>query len=190
MRGWAAEYLADARTWVAAIGLGLLAVLAARPVARRTGWPVLTTVATLLSVAVVLTLTLAPAPGQPVTGPSGSELVDCVQRLADPVAWWRGLIARGDRGERVGNVLMFVPVGFFATLASRRPLAVAAVGVLAPFTLELGQVLIGGGRDCAANDWLNNAIGVLLGVTAAAALVWLFPALPAAKKSHDEDRSE
>jgi VanZ like family len=178
MRGWAAEYLADARTWVVAIGLALLAVLAARPVARRTGWPVWTTAATLLSVAVVCTLTLAPAPGQPVTGPSGNEFVDCVQRLADPVAWWRGLIATGDRGERVGNVLMFVPVGFFATLASRRPLVVAVVGLLTPFAIELGQVLIGGGRDCAANDWLNNAIGMLLGVIVAASLVWWRPRAP------------
>jgi hypothetical protein len=180
MRGWAAEYLSDARTWVVAAGLALLAVLAARPVARRTGWHLWTTVGTLLSVAVVLTLTLAPQPGAPVTGPSGSAIVDCVQALADPAAWWRGLVATGDRGERVGNVLMFVPVGFFATLASRRPLIVAVVVALAPLVIEFGQVLIGGGRDCAANDWLNNAIGALLGVTTAAVLMRLRTRAPRA----------
>jgi VanZ like protein len=178
MRGWAAEYLADVRTLVAAVVLALVAVLAARPLARRTGWPLWATVATLLSVAVVGTLTLAPQPGEPVTGPSGSAIVDCVQRLADPVAWWRGLIATGDRGERVGNVLMFVPVGFFATLASRRPLVVAVIGVLAPLAIEVVQVLIGGGRDCAANDWLNNATGALLGVIAGTVLLRLRSAVP------------
>jgi hypothetical protein len=172
VRGWAAEYLADARTWVVAAILAVLAVLAARPVARRMGWPVWTTVATLLSVAVVCTLTLAPQPGEPVTGPAAGAIVDCVQQLADPGAWWRGLIATTDRGERVGNVLMFIPVGFFATLASRRPLVVAVVGALAPLMIEFGQVLIGGGRDCAANDWLNNATGVLLGVVTAVMLMW------------------
>jgi hypothetical protein len=166
MRGWAAEYLADPRTWIVAVGLFGLAVLAVRPIARRTGWPVWTTAATLLSAAVVGILTLAPSPGRPMAAPDGAAIVDCVQALSHPSAWWHGLIATEDRGERVGNVLMFVPLGFFATLASRRPLVVAAVGVLAPGGIELGQVLIGGGRDCAANDWLNNATGALLGVVA------------------------
>lgn len=175
MRGWAAEYLADSRTWVVAIGLALLAVAVARPLARRTGWPVWTTVAFLLSAAVVATLTMAPAPGQPVVGPTGAGIVDCAQILVEPAEWWRGLVATGDRGERVGNVLMFMPVCFFATLASRRPVMVAAIGALAPFVIEFSQVLIGGGRDCAANDWLNNAVGALLGVLAAVVVRWRYP---------------
>jgi hypothetical protein len=180
MRGWAADYLTDPRTWIVAVSLLGLAAIAVRPVARRTGWPVWTTAATLLSAAVVGILTLAPSPGMPMAMPDGAAIVDCAGALSDPAAWWRGLIATGDRGERVGNVLMFVPLGFFATLASRRPtcggrrpphsprtlVVVAVVGVLAPGGIELGQVLIGGGRDCAANDWLNNATGALLGVVA------------------------
>jgi hypothetical protein len=151
----------------------MLSALAVRPIARRAGWPVWTTLALLLSTAVVVLLTLGPAPGRTVTGPDGAVIVDCVRRLADPPAWWHGLITTGDRGERVGNVLMFVPVGFFAVLASRRPVVVAVIGLLAPGAIELGQVLIGGGRDCAANDWLNNATGALLGVVAGVvALRW------------------
>jgi hypothetical protein len=69
---------------------------------------------------------------------------------------------------------MFMPVGFFAALASRRPVRIAAIGVVAPFAIEVCQVLIGGGRDCAANDWLNNATGVLFGV-AAAVVLWRLP---------------
>lgn len=177
MRGWASDYLSDSRIWVVAIGLAALALLAARPVARRTGWPVWTTAATLLSAAVVATLTLAPAPGMPVAGPTGAGILDCAQILVDPAEWWRGLVATGDRGERVGNVLMFMPVCFFGTLATRRPAVVAVIGALAPLAIEFGQVLIGGGRDCAANDWLNNATGALLGV-AAAVLVRRFVAAP------------
>jgi hypothetical protein len=175
VRGWASDYLSDSRSWVVAIGLAVLALAAARPVARRTGWPVWTTTAALLSAAVVATLTLAPAPGMPVVGPTGAGIVDCAQILVDPAQWWRGLVATGDRGERVGNVLMFMPVGFFAALATRRPAMVAVIGALAPFAIEFGQVLIGGGRDCAANDWLNNAIGALLGVAAAVVVRWLHP---------------
>jgi hypothetical protein len=189
MRGWAAEYLSDPRTWIAAAGLVVLAAVAARPVARRAGWPVWTTAATLLSAAVVGILTLAPAPGQPVSGPDGAAIVDCVHALADPSAWWRGLISTDDRGERVGNVLMFVPLGLFATLASRRPVVVAAIGVLAPAAIELGQVLIGGGRDCAANDWLNNTTGALLGVVAGVvALHFVRTVVAPSRDQHDGGR--
>jgi VanZ like family len=177
MLGWAVEYLADPRTAVAIVGLVLLAALAARPVALLTGWPVWTTAAMLQAAAVVGILTLGPAPGMPVTGPDGAAIVDCVQSLADPSAWWRGLIATTDRGERVGNVLMFTPLGFFAVLATRRPAVVAVVGVLAPCAIEFGQVLIGGGRDCAANDWLNNATGLLLGVVAGVVVLRWFSTL-------------
>lgn len=176
MRGWAGDYLADPRTWVVAAGLGLLALLLARPVARRAGWSGWATVATLLSAAAIGLLTLAPAPGQPIMGPSAAGVADCVRALADPPAWWHALTATSDRGERLGNVLMFAPLGCFATLASRRPVAVAVIGVLAPIGVEIAQVLIGGGRDCAANDWLNNATGALLGVAAAVlAIRWWSP---------------
>lgn len=171
MLGWAAEYLADPRTAVVILVLVLLAAVAARPVALLAHWPVWTTAAMLQSAAVVGILVLGPAPGYAVTGPDGAAMAHCVRSLGDPSAWWQGLIATGDRGERVGNVLMFVPLGLFAVLASRRPVVVAVLGVLAPGAIELSQVLIGGGRDCAANDWLNNATGALLGVVAGAVVL-------------------
>jgi VanZ like family len=177
MLGWAAEYLADPRTPAVIAVLVLLAAVAARPVARLTGWPLWTAAAVLQAGAVICILTLGPAPGHPVTGPDGGAIVDCVRSLADPSAWWHGLIATTDRGERVGNVLMFVPLGFFAVLATRRPVVAAVLGVLAPCAIEFCQVLIGGGRDCAANDWLNNATGALLGVVAGVAALWSFSAL-------------
>ncbi|HEY8474801.1 MAG TPA: VanZ family protein [Natronosporangium sp.] len=164
MLGWAAEYLADPRTPIVVLSLVLLAALVARPLALLTRWPVWTTAAMLQAAAVVGILTLGPAPGHPLTGPDGAALVDCVQTLGSPSAWWEGLIATGDRGERVGNVLMFMPLGCFAVLVTKRPVLTALVVAFAPSVIELSQVLIGGGRDCAANDWLNNATGGLLGV--------------------------
>lgn len=166
MLGWAAEYLADPRTAVVLLALVSLAAVSARPVALLAGWPVWTTAAMLQAAALIGILTLGPAPGYAVSGPDGAAIVDCARTVVDPSAWWNGLIATGDRGERVGNVLMFIPLGFLAVLATRRPVVVAAIGALAPAVVEFSQVLIGAGRDCAANDWLNNATGALLGVVA------------------------
>lgn len=171
MRGWAAQFLADPRTWLALAGLVVVAALVARPLARRIGAPVWLTAAALLAAALVASLTLPPAPGHPVHGPSLAALADCAGTLADPGAWLRGLLATRQRGERVGNVLMFVPVCALTVLATRRPALVAVIGVLAPAAIEVGQALIGGGRDCAANDWLNNATGAVLGVAAGVALL-------------------
>lgn len=171
MRGWASQFLADPRPWLVLAGLVALAAVAARPLARRTGQPVWLALATLLAAAVILTLTLPPAPGHPIGGPTTAGLVDCVAALTDPAAWWHGMVDTGNRGERVGNVLMFVPLGFFAALLTRRPGRVALVGLVAPAVIEVSQALIGGGRDCAADDWLNNATGAVLGATAGAMLL-------------------
>ena len=70
---------------------------------------------------------------------------------------------------------MFVPVAFFATLACRRPLWVATIGVLAPVAVELTQSISGAGRTCYGYDWVNNATGALLGVLGAAVLLALAP---------------
>jgi hypothetical protein len=159
VRGWAAQFLADPRMWAVFLGLvGLAAVFA-----RRSGWKVW---GTLLSAAAIITLTLVPAPGQPVDGPSFASLADCIRVLPDPGEWWRAAISVERRGERVGNVLMFVPICFFAVLATRRPVWIAVLGVVAPVVIEVSQVFVGGGRDCAADDWVNNATGALLGVSA------------------------
>lgn len=161
MRGWAAQFLTDPRVWVMLLGLvGLSTVFV-----RRSGWKVW---GTLLSAAIVITLTLAPAPGHPVDGPSPATVADCLRSLPDPDQWWQAAVSVERRGERLGNVLMFVPICFFAVLATRRPAWIAVLGVLSPVVIEVSQVLVGGGRECAAEDWVNNATGALLGVCAGA----------------------
>lgn len=168
MRGWAADLLADPRTLVWFTGLALLALLGTWPLARRTGAPVWMVAGTLLAAAVVGTLTLSPEPGHPVLGPSPAAAGDCLGTLADPGAWLRALVATHSRGERVGNVLMFIPVCGLAVLVTHRPVRVLVAGVLAPVTLEVTQALLGAGRNCAADDWVNNATGAVLGVAAGA----------------------
>src|SRR5690606_34233934 len=53
VRGWAARFLADPRTWLALAGLVVGAALVARPLARRIGAPVWLTAAALLAAALV-----------------------------------------------------------------------------------------------------------------------------------------
>lgn len=171
MLGWAAEYLAE--PWPA-LTLSILATLSFAvfgPLSRKLGWPALPTLGALLGLAVIAALTLPPGPDAGEF--SGGGLAACGQALFDPGAFARALVATTDRGERVGNVLMFVPFTFFATLATRRPGRVAAVGVLLPVVVEVSQALLDLGRDCVARDWANNAVGALLGTALAVVALWL-----------------
>ncbi|WP_173077830.1 VanZ family protein [Phytohabitans rumicis] len=153
--------------------LAPLALVAHRGLAGRLGWARWPTLGVLLSLAVVLTLTLPPEPGVPIGGPGLSGLGACTGSLFDPGVLGRGLIATTERGERVGNVLMFVPLTFFAVYASRRPALVATVGVVLPVAIELTQSIEGVGRECVGYDWVNNAIGAVAGVLLAMAVIRL-----------------
>ncbi len=166
-------FLADPRTPVLATVFVAVALAAARPLARRLRWPLLPTVLTLLSGAAVAAMTLPPAPGAAVRGPDAAALGACARSLVDP----RGLAFAFDfaagRGERVGNIAMFVPLAFFAVLASRRPVLAGAVTATAPVLIEVTQVLTGAGRTCDGYDWVNNATGAVLGALGGAAVLAL-----------------
>ena len=77
-------------------------------------------------------------------------------------------------GDVLANLVLFVPVAWFATLASRRPLVILVVGSLVSAALEAVQAAIPAiGRSCDTNDWFNNTIGIAIGVvTAWAAAGW------------------
>src|SRR3712207_6809738 len=70
--------------------------------------------------------------------------------------------------ERVANLLLFVPAGFFLTLASRAPVRVALAGIAGPFLIEGWQAVADAGRVASAGDWLHNSGGAVAGVIAAA----------------------
>ncbi|GLH95087.1 VanZ family protein [Phytohabitans aurantiacus] len=169
MIGWAKAFLAEPWPALTLFFLATAAVALFQPLARKLGWPPLPTLGALLGLAAIAALTLPPPPGEGYS----RELAACGRALTDIGDFARALVATSDRGERVGNVLMFMPFTFFATLASRRPGPVALVGVLLPLAIEVTQSLLDLGRDCAARDWANNAIGAVLGVALAVAVLRL-----------------
>ncbi|MGV9268223.1 VanZ family protein [Kitasatospora sp. NPDC003701] len=135
--------------------LGLLLALAAaalhRPLARRTGWPRGATAGLLVSAALLLGFTL---PDQLEPG-SAHRLAAC---LADRSV--RTL--QGGAAHHAANVLLWLPLGLFGTLATRRPLLVTALASAAWAAVELVQTL-DPVRSCQYLDWGNNTAGVLLG---------------------------
>ncbi|MEO7061549.1 MAG: VanZ family protein [Lapillicoccus sp.] len=71
-------------------------------------------------------------------------------------------------GDVLANLVLLVPVAWFATLASRRPVLVFFGGTVLSAALEAVQAAIPAiGRSCDTNDWFNNTIGVAIGVLAA-----------------------
>lgn len=78
-------------------------------------------------------------------------------------------------GDVLANLVLFVPVAWFATLASRRPVVILLLGSLVSAALEAVQAAIPAiGRSCDTNDWFNNTIGVAIGVLAAWAVAGWF----------------
>lgn len=70
------------------------------------------------------------------------------------------------------NLAMLMPFAFFGTLATRRPVAVAASGLLVSGFVEVVQVVTGGGT-CQARDLVHNTAGGALGALLATALLRL-----------------
>jgi VanZ family protein len=84
--------------------------------------------------------------------------------------------ARAGRGDRIANVLLYLPLGFclFLWLSSllRRSLAITvtvALGSMLSFAIEVGQVYISS-RVPSLTDLTLNALGTLIGATAG--MVW------------------
>ncbi|MEH0424569.1 VanZ family protein [Streptomyces sp. B21-083] len=104
-----------------------------------------------------LTATLVGVLGVTTFGGAGSPSGQCVinHQFAEPFHTTQG----------VWNLAMFLPVGFFALLALRKPLP-ALVGVTAlPCVIELAQALVPGiSRSCDSSDAEMNIIGGVLGV--------------------------
>ena len=90
-----------------------------------------------------------------------------------------GLAAVTAEDQRILNVLLLVPVGFFAALVAARQdrapgLSVVAVAAGLPFAYEAGQQVFRGlQRACDTTDLADNLTGVLLGLAAGVLLVGL-----------------
>ena len=83
--------------------------------------------------------------------------------------------ARASRGDLAGNVVLYLPLGFFLSLAARRlgfagRIALAAAsGTALSIAIEIGQLWTSG-RQSALSDVIANAAGAWLGGVAGAAL--------------------
>ncbi|GAA5171263.1 hypothetical protein GCM10023321_69570 [Pseudonocardia eucalypti] len=145
---------------VALLGVAF-ALLGWRPLARWARWYRLPTLGALLALAGVVALTLSPR------GWYGNHrsLAECV-----PTEWWQlasSAAGVGGSAESILNIVLFVPLGFCLVMASRRVMWPAALMASMPIAIELLQVVVPG-RQCSPRDWLANALGGLIGVTAAA----------------------
>ena len=115
------------------------------------------TVLAVLSAAAILYLTLKPGVGLVAEG-------------------WSYKLTSGDAAlaELIQNLILFIPLGIFLTVAGVRPRYVVPLGALLSFCVEFAQRSIPG-RDPSFGDLFSNtistAIGMLLAVTAA---TWLW----------------
>lgn len=163
---------------VGGVGVMLLAIAASGVVAlvlflllrRRTG-PRTAAVAALLlwSLAAVAALTLLPAAGPPGIVPAEGRSTTCSFDLGGPAP--DGFWVLGG-GQRLLNVLVFVPAGALAVLLlARRPrllwlTAPAALVLLALFSvgIELTQLELARlDRACDVTDVVDNAAGGVVG---------------------------
>ncbi|HEU5015502.1 MAG TPA: VanZ family protein [Roseiflexaceae bacterium] len=137
-------------------------VIVYRPVARRMGWHAWATLGMGVALAGMLALTLTPG---------GDTNVGCRMTLPHTL----GLLQLPRVTHMSLNTLMPMPLGFFGTLAVRRPWICATVMIALPVAIEATQALVTAlGRSCSLQDMLNNIVGGLVGVLVGMAVRHLF----------------
>jgi VanZ family protein len=81
-------------------------------------------------------------------------------------------------GDVLGNILMFIPLGFTIALVPRshRKTAVLVAAVAFPFLIEATQLLVAPlGRGCESGDVVDNLSGLLIGLATGAVVSRLAP---------------
>ena len=140
-----------------------------RPVALLFRWRPGWTLLALLSLAPILVFT-APleAPGWQDGGIP--RVGGYVRSFLDVATFNAELDAPASPDERLANLLLFIPLGLFGTLATRRAISTAVAGAALSFGVE-GWQAVSGVRVATAADWLYNSGGALLGAAAGLALL-------------------
>lgn len=131
--------------------------------ALRRGWAPVPAALAGCALALALAVTVIRSPGQFSAG--GLVPLDTLRECA------AGSLSLARTYEKL-NVAMLVPLGFFGTLATRRPAAVAVSCLLLSGLLEFVQGATGGGT-CQARDVVHNTMGGVLGVLLAMVLLGL-----------------
>ena len=148
-----------------AVAAGVLAW----PVARLFGWRPGWTLLALLSLAPILVFT-APLEAPGWQAGAVPRLGGYVRSFLDAATFSAELDAPASPDERLANLLLFVPLGLFGALATRRAFSTAVAAAVLSFGVE-GWQAMSDVRVATAADWLYNSGGALLG--AAAGLVLL-----------------
>ncbi|MGW4645458.1 VanZ family protein [Kitasatospora sp. NPDC004289] len=138
--------------------LGLIFGTVALRQARARQWPQAAAVLWGLSLAGVVAATLTPT----TTGSSGRTC-----------AIGSGVWGTATTQQGLMNIALFVPLAFFAAVVLRRPLTVLAACTVLSAVTELCQTLLGTGRSCDGADFIDNALGALVGTVAAVVWLWL-----------------
>ncbi|MFB9369776.1 VanZ family protein [Kitasatospora albolonga] len=138
--------------------LGLIFGMVALRQARARQWPQAAAVLWGLSLAGVVAATLTPT----TTGSSGRTC-----------AIGSGVWETATTQQGLMNIALFVPLAFFAAVVLRRPLTVLAACTVLSAVTELCQTLLGTGRSCDGADFIDNALGALVGTVAAVVWSWL-----------------
>ncbi|WIB72556.1 VanZ family protein [Curtobacterium sp. MCBD17_026] len=74
----------------------------------------------------------------------------------------------------LANIGMMVPLAFFGTLVTRRPVFVLAASSILSALIEITQALLPAlGRACDTEDWFTNTIGASIGMLLALAVIIL-----------------
>ncbi|WP_344923599.1 VanZ family protein [Saccharopolyspora gregorii] len=89
--------------------------------------------------------------------------------------------------NELSNVLLLVPLVFFAILATRKPLVVLVSAIGLSVVIELLQVVTNRGV-CETQDFLNNSVGAAVAAAVAATLISRFPGRTAESASPDPER--
>ncbi|WP_433288661.1 VanZ family protein [Micromonospora sp. CA-244673] len=156
-----------------AVELLLFCALAAAalfwPMARLMRWRPALTLLALLSLGPILVFT---APFGALGWQDGAipRVAEYVSSFLNKATFQAALVAPARHEERFANLLLFIPLGVFGALATRRPFWTVLGGAALSFGVE-GWQAVSGVRDATAADWLYNSSGTLLG--AAAGLVLL-----------------
>ncbi len=150
----------------------VVSTLASGPVARWLGVRRPVAWVLLMSVGVILAGTMSPLGAGRGLDPSHPGSCD-LSRIGLPA-----LAQLRWPSDVVGNILMFIPLGFAIALVprSRRKAAVLAAAVALPFLIEATQlVVVSLGRACESADIVDNLTGLVIGLAAGAVVAWLVP---------------
>ncbi|MEV8503852.1 VanZ family protein [Actinoplanes sp. NPDC051475] len=139
------------------------------PVSRLFGWRPGWTLLALLSLAPILVFTVpleAPGWQDGAVHRAGAY----VRTFLHAATFRAELHEPTSPDEQMANLLLFVPLGLFGALATRRAVWTAVAGAALSFGIE-GWQAVSGVRVATAGDWVYNSGGALIGAGAGLVLL-------------------